>query len=251
MKLKQGTTIAMLALAALVVFGMSAANATKPKPPPKPTPTQPVTQEQLQHQGQSQGQEQRQDQWQNAYGEASSESVSTSTSDASSDSSANNEGNSLSVESNYEGSAPDIVVLPSNNTAGCQRTYGLSFSNNNGGGGLGWPYRDPSCDFDMNANAADLQGNYDLGWFWRCQKKNSYKQFRSKGEAVESAIEDCIAQNSGENFQVKLIEQQKKDLAQTQRELEAAKTIIEERDRENLRLKNEVSEKRLVEATSK
>ena len=95
--------------------------------------------------------------------------------------------------------------------------------------------------------AAFAQGNYDLSWFWRCQKKNSYKVFRSKGETVESAIEDCVARNSGPNFMSQLIEKQKAEITQLEKEREAALIVIQERDR----LKEEVAEKRLVEAVSK
>ena len=85
-----------------------------------------------------------------------------------------------------------------------------------------------------------LQGNYDLGWFWRCQKKNSYKVFKSKDETAESAIEDCVARNSGPNFKSQLIEKQKAEITQLERERKAALMVIEERDR----LKEEVAEKR-------
>ena len=29
-----------------------------------------------------------------------------------------------------------------------------------------------------------------MGWFWKCHNKNLYKQFKSKDESVESAIDD-------------------------------------------------------------
>ena len=152
MKLKQGTTIAMLALAALVVFGMSAANATKPKPPPKPT--QPVTQEQ------DQNQQMRQDQWQNAYGEA--ESASTANSESLSSATVNN-------DLKADGGSSDNAVAISNvymSRAFAQDfpiTHGCFVGVNAGGdkttqtkstgGFLGFTYLSTSCHLQALAGA--------------------------------------------------------------------------------------------------
>jgi len=229
-----------LAAVVAVIYFMSDARATGKKPPPIGYT---VEQQQRMDQKQQQKQGQKQKQQQSQEANSHSESV------ANSDSSANNEGNNLSV--NSESGPADIVLIPQGHTSNCMRTYGLSFGNREGGGGIGWPYRDKSCDFSQNAAAADLQGNYDLGWFWRCQKKNSYKVFKVEGGTNEAAIEDCVARNSGPNFMSDLIDKQKAEIAQVKKERDAGLLIIQERDREALRLKQEVSEKRLVEAVSK
>lgn len=237
-------------------IGMSKANATKPPPPPKPEPQgQTQDQHQGQHQGQAQDQRQGQDQGQSqeAHSASDSSSVSESYSESFSDaaSAANNEGNSLSVESNYESGPADLVLVPNNNTERCLRVFGFSFGNKEGSGMLGVPWRSKQCDYKGFASDADAQGNFDLGWFWRCHMKSAYKVFRDKGETVESAIDDCVTKNSGTNFLVDKVAKQKDEYNALKREHEAALMIIDERDKEALRLKNEVAEKRLIEAVGK
>jgi len=104
-----------------------------------------------------------------------------------------NEGNDQSVEFNSvsEARAPDILMVPNNNTEKCLRIFGLSFSTTDGGGGIGFPWRSAACDFEQAADDAFAAGERDLGWFWKCQSKNLYKPFRSKGESKESAMVDC------------------------------------------------------------
>jgi hypothetical protein len=138
--------------------------------------TQEQGQEQYQGQDQAQGQEQT-----------------VSIENAAAGGQAVNEGNEQKVEfnSNYEGQAPDIVMIPNNNTEKCLRIFGLSFSTTDGGGGIGFPWRSAPCDFEQAADDAFSGGERDLGWFWKCQNKNLYKQFRSKGESNESAMTDC------------------------------------------------------------
>ena len=111
--------------------------------------------------------------------------------EASAASSAINEGNSLSTNTHVEASAPDIVMIPSNNTSNCMKVYGLSFSNTNGGGGLGWPYRDKSCDFEQAADDAAATGQHTIAWYWRCHKKNLYKQFNDSAKHKDQQIEAC------------------------------------------------------------
>ncbi len=214
--------------------------ATKPMPPKQPQ------QEQSQHQKQSQ--------------EAHSNSDSISNADvantltvenAAAGGSADNEGNSLSVESNYESGPADLVLIPNNNTERCLRVFGFAFGNKDGSGMLGVPWRSKQCDYKGFASDADAQGNFDLGWFWRCQMKSAYKIFKGPGESSESAIEDCVTKNSGTNFLVDKVNAQKEELNQAKREHEAALVIIDERDREATRLKQEVAERRLMEAVSK
>ena len=104
-----------------------------------------------------------------------------------------NEGNDQSVEFNSvsEARAPDILMVPNNNTEKCLRIFGLAFSTQDGGGGIGFPWRSAACDFEQAADDAFAGGERDLGWFWKCQSKNLYKPFRSKGESKESAMTDC------------------------------------------------------------
>ena len=104
-----------------------------------------------------------------------------------------NEGNEQKVEfnSSAEAPAPDVIMIPNNNTEKCLRIFGLAFSTQDGGGGIGFPWRSAACDFEQAADDAFAGGERDLGWFWKCQSKNLYKPFRSKGESKESAMTDC------------------------------------------------------------
>ncbi len=90
---------------------------------------------------------------------------------------ASNEGNQFTVNSSNQRSAPDVVLVPNNNTESCLRVIGLSFSNLNGGGGLGIPMRSAACDYDKAADAAAATGDHSLAWFYRCHKKSMQKRF--------------------------------------------------------------------------
>ena len=114
------------------------------------------------------------------------ETVVTTTASASTQQ-ANEQGMSLTVE----GSAPDIIMVPNNNTSNCMKVYGLSFGNTSGGGGLGVPYRDKSCDFEQAADDAAANGQHTIAWYWRCHKKNLYKQFNDRAKHKEQQIQAC------------------------------------------------------------
>jgi hypothetical protein len=136
------------------------------------------------------GQVQTQDQYQKQY---QGQETAVSIENAAAGGQAINEGNDQRVEfnSNYESQAPDILLVPNNNTEKCLRVFGFSFSTSDGGGGIGFPWRSAACDFEQAADDAFAGGERDLGWFWKCQSKNLYKPFRSKGESKESAMTDC------------------------------------------------------------
>ena len=129
---------------------------------------------------------------------ANSDSVSTATansdatSDATADAQSSNEGNELKVEGDtVENNSSTVVLVPNNNTESCVRVFGLAFGKNGESGAIGIPWRSKKCDFEQAADDAFAGGERDLGWFWKCQNKNLYKQFQSKDESVESAISDC------------------------------------------------------------
>ncbi len=91
----------------------------------------------------------------------------------------------------FEGSAPDVILIPNNNTESCLRVFGLAFSNQSGGGGIGYPWRSAACDFEQAADDASAGGNQRMAWYWRCHKKNIYKAFKRKGASKEQAIHGC------------------------------------------------------------
>ena len=82
-------------------------------------------------------------------------------------------------QTTFEGGAPDIVMVPNNNTEPCLRVIGIMFSGTSGGAGIGWPYRSKLCDYEAAADDAFAQGQIDIGWFWKCQNKNLHKKFGS------------------------------------------------------------------------
>ena len=143
-------------------------------PPPPPDDTQ----SQRQYQDQDQSQSQAQNQTQSATSYASSD--------------ASNQGNSLSVSEKHAG---DIVLIPQQHTASCQRTFGFAYGNDSGGGGFGIPFRDKNCDFDKAALAAHNEGNRDLAWYWRCHKKSLYRTF--DGASDEAKIAACYRYTTG------------------------------------------------------
>lgn len=120
-------------------------------------------QQQRQQQGQIQGQAQ------------SSSSVSTSNAAAAA-SAQQDQANQQNITSNYEAQAPDVILIPNNNTENCLRIWGLSFSTTSGGAGLGIPWRSKKCDFEAAADDAFAQGQIKMGWYWKCKNKNLYKQ---------------------------------------------------------------------------
>ena len=141
---------------------------------------------------QNQGQAQQQSQEQATQVDVANDiaTASTSISEAAGGS-AVNEGNSLSVESNYESGPADLVLVPNNNTESCLRVFGFAFGNKDASGMFGIPWRSAKCDYEQAADDAFAAGERDLGWFWKCQNKNLYKRFQSKGEEAKSAIDDC------------------------------------------------------------
>lgn len=163
----------------LVIAGLAHAGEKEYPPPPPPSP--PANEIDV-----SQSQTGISKSGAKSYSESSAQSASEAASDAQSSS-------SNSLNQTYEAGAPDIVLIPQGHTSNCQRTYGLSFADKNGGGGVGWPYRDKNCDYDNEAADAFAAGQYKQGWFWNCQKKSSYSAFRSKGMKKAEAIDACVA----------------------------------------------------------
>jgi hypothetical protein len=86
---------------------------------------------------------------------------------------------------NSESSNTNVVLVPNNNTAGCMRVYGFSFGNGDGAGGLGVPFRDKACDYELAADDAAAAGEHDIAWFWRCHKKHLWQAYRDRGESEE------------------------------------------------------------------
>jgi hypothetical protein len=164
-------------------------------------------QNQAQHQGQAQGQYQTAESTATAdassYSEGSSSSSSSEGGSASAEggsSSASNEGNALTVEgdtSNVENNSSNIVLVPNNNTEKCLRVWGIAWGRDGTSGALGVPWRSAACDFEQAADDAFAAGERELGWFWKCQNKNLYKQFKGKGESKESAKTDCLDEMVG------------------------------------------------------
>ena len=142
--------------------------------------------EQMQDQKQVQKQNQKQMQSQ----EMSNVVSTTSTASVSGVSAAGGD-SSMEYNSVVESSAPDIIMVPSNNTSDCMKVYGLSFSNTGGGGGLGWPYRDKACDFESAADDAAAEGQHVIAWYWRCHKKNLHKQFKNVTKDKDQQIKVC------------------------------------------------------------
>lgn len=201
----------MLAASAIgIVFYATNANATKPKPPPKP--------EQSQQQDQSQGQEIQQ----NITTTGGPANAIAKSGDAT------NEGNSLSVESNYEASPADVVLVPHNNTANCQRVYGLGGGNNSGNVVLGVPFRDRTCDLEAAADDAFAQGNLTLGWVFKCKQKNIRKAFGGEQECLEAVARPDIVRQLKDRIEVltdqkaTLLEERKHDQARCKEETKRA-----------------------------
>lgn len=142
-------------------------------------PNKPMQQRQQQDQIQVQGQDQNQHQTANAGAIASADATNANTQSVDLGVSTSFEGGDSNNTFNTEAPAPDIILIPNNNTERCLRVIGLSFSNTGGGGGIGWPYRSSKCDFEGAADDAFAQGQQSLGWYWKCQNKNLYKKHKT------------------------------------------------------------------------
>lgn len=165
----------MKLIATLMMLMPALALATYNTPDPEPV----MTQEQAQLQDQIQDQAQAQDQSQ-AQEQVTAVDVALAQEAVSSTS-----GNAQSVSLN---AAPNVVMVPNNNTESCLRVIGLSFANTSGGGGLGIPLRSKKCDYEAAADDAFAQGQMNIGWFWKCQNKALYKKFGSAEECHSSMM---------------------------------------------------------------
>lgn len=154
-----------------------------------------------QQQHQNQDQDQHQSQEQTATGGNATINIGTngdggvgqqSSSQGALSSNASNDGVTVGGDtSNVENNSSNVVLVPNNNTESCLRVFGFGWGKDGSSGGFGVPWRSKACDFEQAADDAFAGGERDLGWFWKCQNKNLYKQFKGKDESVESAIDDC------------------------------------------------------------
>jgi hypothetical protein len=179
---------------------------------------------------------------------------------------ASNEGVSVQggdTNFNSESNNTNVVLVPNNNTANCMRVFGLSFGNDSGAGGLGYPHRDKACDFEQAADDAAAIGNHKIAWWWRCHKKNLYTTFKHGDMTKEQAQLACwnsmvqmlepqagfgysadgdmmMAQVSIEEYeeQQELVEQR---INQQQNLIESLKADHEDKDAEIERLKREAA----------
>ena len=142
------------------------------------------SQQQRQQQGQAQGQQQ--DQGQSQISNAAA---------AASASSQQDQANQQNISSNYEAQAPDIVLIPNNNTENCLRIWGLSFSTTSGGAGIGIPWRSKKCDFEAAADDAFAQGQIKMGWYWKCKNKNLYKGIGSPEDCLSTMLKLYIKED--------------------------------------------------------
>ena len=211
-KLKNALPITFFFLAMAAIFYFSDANATKPKPPKHPTQVQNQGQHQDQHQKQSQGQHQEAHGGFGEGGDAYSDiRVDTGAVDASSESvSTQSATQSLSVESNHEAGPEEVVLVPNNNTANCQRVYGFGGGNRSGNAVLGVPFRDKTCDLEAAADDAFAQGNITLGWVFKCKQKNLKKAFGGEQECLAAVANPSIVKQLRER--VVVLEGQKETL---------------------------------------
>lgn len=99
--------------------------------------------------------------------------VSTTVAGSSGTASVNVAGSTTRIESQ----APDVVIVPNNNTEGCLRVFGLFVSTQDGAGGIGYPWRSKECDLEAAADDAFAQGNAVLGWTFKCKQKSLKKAF--------------------------------------------------------------------------
>ncbi len=141
----------------------------KKPPPPEMTQDQSQAQEQGQHQS----------------SESSAQSASESVSGAESNNSVNIQGQKV------EAPVPDLVLIPHNNTADCQRVFGFGGARPSGGAVFGIPFTSKDCTFEGDADDAFAAGQYAIGYYWDCHKKPAYKSFRRAGASKEQAIQAC------------------------------------------------------------
>lgn len=153
----------------------------------------------------------------------------TAQSAADSSSRAESGGNSLSVESNYEGSQADLVLVPNNNTESCLRVFGLAFGNKNGSGMIGVPWRSYACDLEAAADDAFAQGNLVLGWTWKCKMRASVRAFGSEEACVETTTQAAATQAELLRLRAMSVEQDKKikEFASRAPECERNERIVE------------------------
>lgn len=177
-----------------VLISMLANDAHAGKPPPKPEAIAKQAQGQYQGQGQAQKQSSYQGQALNNELAVSSEVAATG--------SAVNEGNEQNISVSHEARAPDVVMIPNNNTEQCLRIWGLSFVNQNGGGGLGIPTRSRECDLEAAADDAAAHGLLELAWTFKCKQKALKKAFggpewrtRGEGRCLDVARESLQAKS--------------------------------------------------------
>ena len=192
----------LFVFAIVAFFAYQKANATNP---PKSEPSQ------LQQQQQQQQQWQNQESSQHQSNEALSESIANSDAAAS----ASNDGNSLSVNSAYERGPAEVVLVPHNNTANCQRVYGLGGGNTSGNIVLGFPFRDKTCDLEAAADDAFAQGNIELGWVFKCKQKNLQKAFGSKNNWRKDGEQLCLGSATNVmqmHDRIRMLETQKQTL---------------------------------------
>ena len=150
--------------------------------PPKQTPQM--------RQNQGQDQTQLQTQSASAAAGATSDASATNTNAQNVDVgvSTSFDGGDVNNNTTYEASAPNIVMVPNNNTESCLRVFGIMFSNQQGGGGLGIPWRSKKCDFEQAADDAFAQGEQKLGWYWKCQNPNLYKRHGSSESCLKTMM---------------------------------------------------------------
>jgi len=208
MKIEKNTLIKAAVIAATIVvlgYWATSARATDYKKDPQPVKVE-------QHQGQGQAQQQQQSQ--DVANSVTTDVANTSSSDSASTSGATASNDGVQVggdTSSVENNSSTVVLVPNNNTESCVRVFGLAFGKNGESGAIGFPWRSKKCDFEQAADDAFAGGERDLGWFWKCQNKNLYKQFQGKDESVETAIDQChlrMLSTTSTNDVVRKLEQQ-------------------------------------------
>ena len=234
-KLSKALPILFFLIAVGLFFWYQEANATYKKPPPKPQTTQEQSQDQHQKQGQDQNQHQ------------TSEANAHSDSVAQSDAAANNEGVEQSVVV-----AGDMVAASTAYAAGaytnmeCGATTSASKQDVSEGFSLSsiipwWTSRQiRDCWRRDDANWLDSMGLHVEAIESRCATRSMLIKYKTQEECRNTIIGSLKVRQGLEAENVKL-----------RKERDTALVILKERDKEALRLKEEVAEKRLIEATSK
>lgn len=117
--------------------------------------------------------------------------------------------NDVQISNDYTGvkQAPDIVNIPSNNTAPCLGAWGIGVSGAGetqaGSALIGFPMTNKECMKAASAAVGFAQGNTAHGWRMTCSQKETARAYAgdygkrfSKREQRE-ATEKCIADNTG------------------------------------------------------